>query len=266
MLTTSIDEAIAQIDRLRRLIKKGSGAQVRGAEERSVVKATALTWFNNYKATLRSVEMAYEFERLEEAYQALLAHSDRQTTRSVYDQLCKSIKKNLIDLRTEALKAPVHTTSTSDQPISFQALGSDQRMQSVLTARWDECVVCLKAGAPLAATVMMGGLLEALLLARINLEADKPAIFKATAAPKDDQQKTRQLKEWALKNYIEVAHELGWITVSAKDVGEVLRDYRNYIHPSKQYSHNVALTTDDAMILWEVAKAIARQVLKLAPP
>lgn len=40
------------------------------------------------------------------------------------------------------------------------------------------------------------------------------------------------------------------------------RGYRNYIHPSKQYSHNVALSTDDAAILWEVAKAIARQVLK----
>ncbi len=135
-------------------------------------------------------------------------------------------------------------------------------MQALLTARWDECVKCLRAGAPLAATVMMGGLLEALLLARINLELDKTPIFKAAAAPKDDQQRTRPLKEWALKNYIEVAHDVGWITVSAKDVSEVLRDYRNYIHPSKQYSHNVVLSLDDAAILWEVAKAIARQILK----
>ncbi len=262
MLTDSIGEAIAQIDRLRKLIKKGNGIQVRNAEERAVAKATALTWFHNHKATLQPVGMTYEFERLNEGYQALLDHSDRQTTRRVYDQLCKSIRATLIELRAEVLKAPVQPVSTSDQSISFQALGSDQRMQAVLTARWDECVICLKAGAPLAATVMMGGLLEALLLARVNLEPDKSRIFKATAAPKGDQQKPRQLKEWALKNYIEVAHELGWITVSAKDVGEVLRDYRNYIHPSKQYSHNVALSADDAAVLWEVAKAIARQVLK----
>ena len=264
MQTQYIDEAIAQIDRLRKLIKKGKGAQVRSAEEKVIAKATALSWFNNYKASLQSVEMTSEFERLEQAYQALIAHSDRQTTRNVYDQICKSIRGDLISLRTELLRAPAHPTATSDQPISFQSLGADQKMQAVLTARWNECAICLKAGAPLAATVMMGGLLEALLLARVNLEADKSIIFKTVAAPRDGQKKNRPLKEWALKNYIEVAHELGWITVSAKDVGEVLRDYRNYIHPQKQYTHNVALIADDAAILWEVAKAIARQVLKLS--
>jgi len=208
--------------------------------------------------------MTTPFARLDAAYQNLVAHSDRLTTRGVYDHLLKSIRVDLIALRAEALATPTKVVPTSDNPVSFQALGSDARMQAVLAARWNECVLCLQAGAPLAATVMMGGLLEALLLARVNLQTDKTSVFKATAAPKDDQQKTRPLKEWALKNYIEVAHELGWITVSAKDVGEVLRDYRNYIHPSKQYSHNVTLTVDDAAILLEVAKAIARQVLKLS--
>jgi hypothetical protein len=47
-----------------------------------------------------------------------------------------------------------------------------------------------------------------------------------------------------LKDFIDVVHELGWITVSAKDVGAVLRDYRNYIHPQKQLSHNVHLKLD----------------------
>jgi hypothetical protein len=259
-----IDDALAQIDRLRKLIKKGNGTQMRGAEERAITKATGLSWFHNYKAALHAVDMTATFNRLDDSYQALVAHSDRLTTRKVYDQLLKSIRSDLISLRAELLAAPTHVIATSDQPVSFQALGSDARMQAVLAARWNECVLCLHAGAPLAATVMMGGLLEALLLARVNLEPNMASIFKASSAPKDNQQKAKPLKEWALKNYIEVAHELGWVTVSAKDVGEVLRDYRNYIHPSKQYSHNVTLTADDAIILWEVAKAIARQVLKLS--
>ena len=63
-----------------------------------------------------------------------------------------------------------------------------------------------------------------------------------------------------------MAHEKGWITVAAKDVEEVLRDYRNYIHPFKQLSHKVQLTPEDAALLWEVSKVILRQVIKSAHP
>jgi hypothetical protein len=62
-----------------------------------------------------------------------------------------------------------------------------------------------------------------------------------------------------------VAHELGWITVSAKDVGAVLRDYRNYIHPQKQLSHGVQLTPEDATLFWEISKSISRQIVRKAP-
>jgi hypothetical protein len=50
--------------------------------------------------------------------------------------------------------------------------------------------------------------------------------------------------------------------VAAKDVSVVLRDYRNYIHPQKELSHGVSLTTPDAQILWEIGKSISRQLLK----
>jgi hypothetical protein len=113
----------------------------------------------------------------------------------------------------------------------------------------------------MAATVMMGGLLEALLLARILREEDKDPMFKASTAPKD-KGKTLQLKEWGLRNFIDVAHELGWISQGAKDVGDVLRDYRNYIHPQKEHSHGIRLTTDDARIFWKVGKSISRQVIR----
>ena len=49
--------------------------------------------------------------------------------------------------------------------------------------------------------------------------------FTATSAPRDKAGKTLQLKDWTLKNYIDVAHELKWITTTAKDIGEVMRDF-----------------------------------------
>jgi hypothetical protein len=43
--------------------------------------------------------------------------------------------------------------------------------------------------------------------------------------------------------------------------GEVLRDYRNYIHPYKQARHNLHLDSEDARLFWESVKGIARQLI-----
>jgi hypothetical protein len=110
---------------------------------------------------------------------------------------------------------------------------------------------------------MMGGLLEGLFLTRLNRMTNKAPAFKAKSAPRDKGNRTLPLKEWTLQHYIGVAHELGWITQSAKDVGVVLRDYRNFIHPQKEYSHGVTITRDDTLVLWTVFKSIVVQLLKV---
>ncbi len=109
---------------------------------------------------------------------------------------------------------------------------------------------------------MMGGLLEGLLLARIEGLADKSPVFTATAAPRDRAGAPLALKDWTLANYLEVAHELGWISGTHRDVSEVLRDYRNYIHPHKEHRQEKILLPADAAMLWEITKHLAREVAK----
>jgi hypothetical protein len=72
----------------------------------------------------------------------------------------------------------------------------------------------------------MGGLLESLLLARVNLEPNKGPVYTAKSTPKDKAGKAMPLSEWKLVAMVGVAHEVGWITKSAKDVGNILRDFR----------------------------------------
>jgi hypothetical protein len=259
----TIDEALLEGERLRKLIRKQTATQVRSVEERSTAKATALAWFNNHGPALATLSHLDAYEEASQIYREVLEASDRACKRSTYVALLKRLRPLLISLRSESLVTPKPTVPSSDDPPSFAPLASDRQMQEVLQARWKECVACLEAQAPLSATVMMGGLLETLLLARINRENDKAPVFQAKAAPRD-RGKTKQLAEWTLKNYIDVAHELGWVSVSAKDVGEVLRDYRNYIHPHKQLSHGIDLSVSDSELLWEVSKAITRQLLKSA--
>lgn len=261
-----IDRAIGEVDSLRKLLKKGKNRQVRSKEERTTAKATALAWFHTHRAELSGFEAVESFKTAEGLYQRLLNSSDLNASRQSYELLLKNLRRALTGLRVDCVISPISTHSTADEPPVFAPLVTDIEMQEVLTSRWRECVKCLGADAPMAAIVMMGGLIEALLVARIVRETNQKPIFMAKLAPLDDKGKSRPLNEWTLKNYIDVVHELGWISETAKDISEVVRDYRNYIHPSKQLRHGKQLTVDDATMFWEVSKAVSREVIRSAPP
>ncbi|KAF0106994.1 MAG: hypothetical protein FD146_2104 [Anaerolineaceae bacterium] len=151
---------------------------------------------------------------------------------------------------------------STDKPPDFSRLISDPRMQLILRKRWIECSLCVSKGAPLAATVMMGGLLESLLFAKVQQQPDKNIVFNSRSAPFDqDTQKVKDLKKWHLQDYIAVAHELKWVSESVRNIADVLRDYRNLIHPYEQFSRNIDLVEDDAHVFWQITMSISRQLL-----
>jgi hypothetical protein len=256
----AVYQAIQQAERIRTATRKPKTKQVRGSE-RDVIRATASAWFQSQRPKVTPIFSIAELQPVDEMYQWVVEASHKSASRSLYVDKFKNIHENLVHLRSSNM-SKLASAATVDTPPDFSKLIPDTAMQNILNKRWTECVACIAYGAPLAATVMIGGLLEGLLLARINRETNKASIFTAAAAPKNNQNQTLPLKEWTLQNYIDVAHELKWITVAAKDVGVVLRDYRNYIHPQKELSHGIALTTPDAQILWEIGKSISRQILK----
>jgi len=259
----AIDNAIHEIKKLRSNLKKKTTRQVSSIEECALIKATALSWFNTHQKKIYSLISQDILKPIDQMYQTLLQSCDRATSRKSYDTILKDLSKNLIDFKTKIIHASskknAHTTT--DIAPDFAVLTTDTQIKKILNSRWEECYRCIAGKAPLAATVMMGGFLETLLLSRINKEPDQSKIFKANTAPKDKTGKSLGLKDWTLRNYIDVAHELKWISQSAKDIGEVLRDYRNYIHPYKQFSHGTEFTSDDASLFWEITKSISRQLL-----
>jgi len=256
----AIYQAITDAERIRSVTRKKKLPQVRGSE-RGVIRANALTWFQSHRPKVAAIFSPAELQPVDEMYQRIVQASHKDAARTGYVSTFKDIYDNLVQLRSSNMRK-LASAATVDTPPDFSKLISDAAMQGILQKRWTECVICIAYGAPLAATVMVGGLLEGLLLARINRESNKAPIFTAVAAPKDRQNNPLSLRDWTLQDYIGVAHELKWITVAAKHVGVVLRDYRNYIHPQKELSHGVSLTTPDAVILWEIGKSISRQLLK----
>jgi len=262
----ALDAAIDEAGKAVTMLGKKSNTQIGTTEERAYLKAVCLSWLKTHRGDIIPCCDDSELGPIDRAYQTLLEASEGRPSRKHTCDELKSAKKRLVTLRSKLILVDPNAVNQHDKPPAFSKIAPDPGMQEILVRRWDETLLCMSAGANLAATVMMGGLLEAILLARVNLETNKKPIFTAAAAPKDKTTgNPHALKEWALRDYIDVAHELGWITKSAKDVGEVLRDWRNYIHPHKEHSHKIKLSKSDGLILWGVAKSIVSQVIASFP-
>jgi hypothetical protein len=259
-----LDAAIGDIDRLRQFMKRTKDRQIRKGEDRDFLKSTALSWFRSRRASIAEGLPSDLLRRIDEPYQAILDAAEKHSARKTYVDAATAAKTALVAARKAVLTAPWKARNSTESSPDFSPLASDRTMQDILSRRWGECQICITAGAPLAATVMMGGLLEALFVARANKLSDKSALFQSRAAPLDFKtKKPLELRQWTLAPYIDVGHDIKWISRSGKDVAVVLRDYRNYIHPEKERSHGVALTADDARMLWEVTKSLSRELLAM---
>lgn len=259
---SEVEDAINAHKLLSKRISKGSTRLVRSREELALVKATAFAWFKSRRPSVVLVLGETSLGSTDSRYKECLNLAEKSASRQTYKSLLNELGKSLLALQQEILTKPGAGSSLpSESSPDFSPLVSDLKMREILIRRWVETQRCIRADAPLSAVVMMGGLLEAIILSRLNAMPDKSPAFTAKAAPRDAASKTLPLREWGLRNYLDVAHELGWIGQSAKDVGVVLRDYRNYIHPAKEYSHGTTVTQSDSLVMWTVFVSITDQVI-----
>ena len=262
------DAAILEVTKARTVVSRHQSTQVRSLDELAMLKSTAYAWFKTHRPIVQTHPNMVDLAEVDGHYQTILDSTTRFAARTTYLTALKQAKKALIPIRAALLTSPASLESpdTDDLAPDFSPLAGSEEMREVLTRRWHECCKCVNAEAHLAAIVMMGGLLEALFVARANKLDNKAPLVKAASAPKDKQTgKTLDYQNWKLDSYIKVGHELKWITDSAKRVADVLKEYRNYVHPEKELRHRVELVGNDSEMFWQVTKALARQLLMSAP-
>jgi len=260
----TIDAAINEATAARLRVSKIKTKQVRGVDEIATLKATAQTWFYTHRPVVTAGAPNVDLAAVDACFTVVLDATAQHATKATYLSALKDAKDALITVRTAALVAPVAepAANTDDLAPDFSPLAGNPQMRDILTRRWDECAKCVKADAHLAAIVMMGGLLEALFVARANKMPDKTPLTSARSAPKDKATgKTTNYQDWMLDSYIKVGFELKWITESAKDIADKLKEYRNFIHPAKELRYGVTLSLNDSSMFWQVTKALARQLL-----
>lgn len=252
---------LAQLAKAQALVKKNKARQITSADDRDFLKSVAFAWFRTHRQRLRP-GAGPDLSLVDAQFQIILEATDRAAAKATY---VAAIKEATIQVRAlrGAYLLPEATPSSSESAPDFTPLAGDAAMRVILESRWAECQRCLGSGAHLAATVMMGGLLEALFVARANSMTDKSSLFKSKSTPVDGRtKKPLPLNEWTLRPYIDVGHEMGWITKSGKDIAAVLRDYRNLVHPEKQRSLGITLNEHDSRMFWEITKSLARQLLR----
>jgi len=261
----AIEAAIVETTKARTSLQRKRSKHVSAAEEIDQLKSVSFAWFETHRSRVAAHPSQPSLSDVDSSYRTIMDSTGRRAARATYLRSLVAAKRSLVQLRsfiaTNLHAVAASATLTVDAPPNFSSLARDPNMQAILQRRWAEVERCIASKANLAATVMMGGLLESLLLARINASGNKPAIFKAKAAPRDKRGKTLALADWKLLHMVEVAHELNWVRKSAKDVGNVLRDFRNYVHPHKEYTDGVVILDEDARMFWEVTKSISRYVL-----
>lgn len=146
-------------------------------------------------------------------------------------------------------------------PPDFLNLKLEPGLGEILADRWDQAQKCLNAEAHLAATIIMGSMLEGMFLA--VLQKFPQEANTCAAAPIDPRTgKVKYFAEWSLSDMINVAHEATWVDLDVKKFSHSLREFRNLIHPYQQVIVRAFPDKDTCEISWLVVQAAANDLAK----
>ena len=259
MTHNHLQVTIEEVKKLYSLLKKSKQIQIRSNEEKNHIKAVAYSWYENHRKHLINSIAENDQNQIDLFFEQLLQLSEKQPARQKVQSILKQLRDKLAKTHIQSLKEP---SNHFNRTLNFSSLVSDEKMQNILQNRWKEIGKCLSVSANLSAVIMMGGILEGLLMAKVNAFSDKDKLFKCKSIPLSSKsQKKIPLNQWTLKIYIEVAYEIGWISRGAKDVGAILRDYRNLIHPQKELTQKFHISSQDAQLFSKITFAIIEELL-----
>ena len=133
-------------------------------------------------------------------------------------------------------------------------------LEPIIQSRWLEAQRCQHSGAFLAAVIIMGSILEALLLARCSMSPSEA--YQSPAAPKDrTSAKAVALHEWSLSVLIDVSVSKAWLKTDRGGFSHALRQSRNIVHPYEQARSGANFDEATCKMCWHVLNASVDDLL-----
>jgi hypothetical protein len=224
-IINNISEFSKLLEKQLSRITKSTSKQIQSKEEISSIQAHIYPWFNNYRTELIKKINDEILNPIDDLCGEILELCNGNPLRTKVINKFKLLIKNIKKLSSSKELLLNNSDGESKLLPDFSKIIRDKNIEKLIIRRWNECDICVRNDAKIASIVMIGGLLETLLLSKFLEHTEKQEIFSSKNTPKDKEGKALHLKDWTLKNYIEVAYELNWITTSIKDVSIILRDY-----------------------------------------
>ncbi len=134
---------------------------------------------------------------------------------------------------------------------------SDEQSKK-LNTRLKEVCICLENKANLSAIIMIGSTLEGILFALAKKYTKE--FNKNELSPKDkDTDKVKPLEKWTFENFLQVACNLKILKENNTKFVHTLKEFRNYIHPSKEFE-NISPDEHTATISFEILKSAINDI------
>jgi len=122
---------------------------------------------------------------------------------------------------------------------------TDQELRKIISRDYIELrQVIFPSGAWKSSVILAGSILEAILLDQLSSSNNAPKALASSFAPKK-----KDKGSWGLATLINVSVDIGIITGDrGNSVDQVIRDYRNFVHPSKELRSKHPCNEAEAMM------------------
>jgi hypothetical protein len=168
----------------------------------------------------------------------------------------------------DELSLDEHGPAGDSSAPNFAAWTGDAVLARLLQERWAEAHACLEAGACVAATLMLGSILEGVLCSVVRRHA--AAVAGCPRSPRDGAGRIRPLREWTAQDLVEVACACGWLRRETARFAHQLTDYRALLHPYHQWQRgehpDAGTCRAGRQVLMAILQELPRDVLSPAAP
>ncbi|MFD0295174.1 hypothetical protein ACFWJS_23710 [Streptomyces sp. NPDC127061] len=127
--------------------------------------------------------------------------------------------------------------------VTITDIVADPDLARAVQLRLDEAHTCQEHGAYTSAVIMLGSLLEGVLVHAAEVRPAGTPLSKP-------------LRAAGMQDLVQHAHVNGWIDQDAKMASELLRTYRNLVHPLAEKRAKHSADFDTADLCWSTVNAV----------
>ena len=135
----------------------------------------------------------------------------------------------------------------------------DHELREQIKNDWNEIQNCINCQAWKSSIILCGGVLEGVLWHLLSQSKEKARqIFKEINGKDSD----KALNLWTLSQLLDVAYKMRIIKKSTTHLSHALREFRNLIHPEKQLSEHIKISSEEANIAINTLRICIKDIEK----